>query len=121
MYRKSWRYYRDSILLWSLFIFMLVAAGFALRRPIYWIAVLLIWYVRNPIRYAFVFAHPFRRFGWIGESNLNFREITFQSRDGLTLFGRFVPGRNHAAILLIHPLGSSNNNMLIYAEFLVHA
>jgi len=121
MYRKSWRYYRDSILLWSLFILMLVTAGLALKQPIYWIAVLLIWFVRNPIRNAFVFAHPYRRFVWMPENNLNLRELTFKSRDGLTLFGRFVPGRNHATILLIHPLGSSNDNMLIYAEFLANA
>lgn len=121
MYRKSWRYYRDSIILWSLFILMVVTAGYALKQPIYWLAVLLIWSIRNPIRNAFVFAHPFRRFGWMPENNLNFRELTFKSRDGLTLFGRFVPSRNHATILLIHPLGSSNNNMLIYAEFLANA
>ena len=121
MYRKSWRYYRDSILLWSLFILMIVTAGLALKQPIYWIAVLLIWFVRNPIRNAFVFAHPYRRFVWMPENNLNLRELTFKSRDGLTLFGRFVPGRNHATILLIHPLGSSNDNMLIYAEFLANA
>ena len=121
MYRKSWRYYRDSILLWSLFILMLVTAGLALKQPIYWIAVILIWFVRNPIRNAFVFAHPYRRFVWMPQNNLNLRELTFKSRDGLTLFGRFVPGRNHATILLIHPLGSSNDNMLIYAEFLANA
>jgi uncharacterized protein len=121
MYRKSWRYYRDSILLWSLFILMLVTAGYALKHPIYWIAVLLIWFVRSPIRNAFFFAHPYRRFGWMPENNLNFREVTFKSRDGLTLFGRFMRGRNHATILLIHPLGSSDSNMLIYAEFLANA
>jgi pimeloyl-ACP methyl ester carboxylesterase len=121
MYRKSWRYYRDSLILWSLFILMLMTVGYALRHPLYWIAVLLIWSIRNPIRNAFVFAHPFRRFGWMPENNLNFRELTFKSRDGLTLFGRFVPARNHATILLIHPLGSSNNNMLIFAEFLASA
>jgi len=55
------------------------------------------------------------------ENNFNFREVTFKSRDGLTLFGRFMPGRNHSTILLLHPLGSSNNNMLIYAEFLANA
>ena len=121
MYRKSWRYYRDSIILWSLFILMIVTAGLALKQPIYWIVVLLIWFVRNPIRNAFVFAHPYRRFVWMPENNLNLRELTFKSRGGLTLFGRFVPGRNHATILLIHPLGSSNDNMLIYAEFLANA
>jgi pimeloyl-ACP methyl ester carboxylesterase len=121
MYRKSWRYYRDSIVLWSLFILMLVTAGYALRHPLYWIAVLLIWFIRNPIRNAFFFAHPYRRISWMPENNLNFRELTFKSREGLTLFGRFIPSKNHATILLIHPLGSSNNNMLIHAEFLANA
>jgi uncharacterized protein len=121
MYRKSWRYYRDSIMLWSLFILMVMTAGYALKQPIYWPVVLLIWLIRNPIRNAFVVAHPYRRFGWMPENNLNFRELTFKSRDGLTLFGRFIPARNHATILLIHPLGASNDNMLIYAEFLANA
>src|SRR5689334_17440838 len=111
MYRKTWRYYRDSCLLWSLFVLMIVAIGLALRQPIYWLVVLLLSALRNPVRNAFVFAHPYRRFGWMPENNLNFRDVTFQSRDGLTLFGRFIPSRNHATILLIHPLGSSNNNM----------
>jgi uncharacterized protein len=121
MYRKSWRYYRDSILLWLLFLLMIVTAGYALKHPIYWIAVLLIWFVRNPFRNAFFFAHPYRRFDWMPENNLNFRELTFKARDGLTLFGRFMRGRNHATILLIHPLGSSDSSMLIYAEFLANA
>ena len=121
MYRKSWRYYRDSSLLWLLFFLLILAAGYALQHPIYWIAVLLIWFVRNPIRNAFYFAHPYRRFDWMPQNNLNFRELTFKSRDGLTLFGRFKPGRNHATILLIHPLGSSDGDMLIHAEFLANA
>jgi pimeloyl-ACP methyl ester carboxylesterase len=121
MYKKGWRYYRDSTLLWTVFILMLVMAGYALRHPVYWVAVLLLWSIRNPIRKAFVFAHPFRRLGWMPESKLNFREVTFKARDGLTLFGRFVPGRNHATILLLHPLGSADNNMLLHAEFLADA
>jgi pimeloyl-ACP methyl ester carboxylesterase len=52
---------------------------------------------------------------------LNFQEITFKSHDGLTLFGRFVRSKNHATILLFHPLGSAGNRMLLYAESLVKA
>ena len=121
MYRKGWRYYRDSILAWSVFILMVITIAFALRQPMYWIAVLLLWAVRNPVQNAFAFAHPYRRFAWMPDHNLIFREVTFQSRDGLTLFGRFVRGRNQATILILHPLGSSNDQMLIYAEFLIHA
>ena len=121
MYRKSWRYYRDSLLLWVLFILILLTAGLALKDPIYWLAVLLIWALRNPIRKAFLFAHPYRRFGWMPEHTLSFREVTFKSRDGLTLFGRFVRSQNGATILLLHPLGSASKNMLLYAEFLANA
>ncbi len=121
MYRKSWRYYRDSTLLWLLFFLLLGVAGYALTHPIYWIAVLLLWYVRAPIRNAFIFAHPYRRLAWMPESNLDLREITFQSRDGLTLFGRFARSKNQATILLLHPLHGSSSNMLVYAEFLAKA
>ena len=121
MYRKTWRYYRDATLLWLLFFLMVGTAGYALRHPVYWIAVLLIWGVRTPIRNAFAFAHPLRRFDWMPESNLDFREVTFKSRDGLTLFGRFVRSKNHATLLLLHPLSGASSNMLIYAEFLVRA
>jgi alpha-beta hydrolase superfamily lysophospholipase len=121
MYRKGWRYHRDSAIVWLLFFLLLGTAGYALRHPIYWIAVLLIWAIRTPIRNAFIFAHPIRRLGWMPESHLNFQEITFQSRDGLTLFGRFVRSKNHATLLLLHPLNSAGSKMLLYAEFLARA
>jgi alpha-beta hydrolase superfamily lysophospholipase len=121
MYRKGWRYHRDSAIVWMLFFLLLGTAGYALSHPVYWIAVLLIWAIRTPIRNAFLFAHPTRRLGWMPESHLHFQEITFQARDGLTLFGRFVRSRNHATILLLHPLHSAGSRMLLYAEFLARA
>ena len=121
MYRKTWRYYRDAAIAWTPFFLLLLAAGYALRHPPYWILVLLVWFIRNPVVRAFNFAHPYRRFGWMEKTYLEFRETTFQSRDGLTLFGRFLPSRNNATILLLHGLGGSNTSMLIYAEFLANA
>ena len=121
MYRKSWRYYRDSFLFWMPFLLLLLSAGYALSNPAYWPLVLLFWFLRNPMRRAFSFAHPFRRFGWMQETHLEFREVTFKSRDGLTLFGRFFPGKNKATILLLHGLGQSNPSMLLHAEFLASA
>lgn len=121
MYRKSWRYYRDSFLFWMPFLLLLLSAGYALRNPAYWPLVLLFWLLRNPTRRAFSFAHPFRRLGWMQETYLAFREVTFLSRDGLTLFGRFLPSRNKATILLLHGLGQANHDMLLHAEFLASA
>ncbi len=119
MYRKSWRYYRDSALVWILFFLLLAVAGYALRHPVYWIAVAALWLIRNPIRSAFTFAHPVRRISWLPETSLEFQEVTFSTRDGLTLFGRFLRSRNRATILLLHGLSSTSGNMLIYAELLV--
>ncbi len=121
MHRKSWHYYRDSAILWLLFFLLLAVAAYALSHPVYWIAVLLLWYIRTPIRNAFASAHPFRQLAFMPESHLEFREITFPARDGLTLFGRFVRSRNGATILLLHPLGRSSSTMLLYAEFLAKA
>jgi len=121
MYRKGWRYYRDSTLLWATFFIVIAACGVALRNPIYWIMAISLWMLRMPFRKAFFFAHPFKRFDWLGETYLDFRAVTFKSRDGLTLFGRFHPSRNQATVLLLHGLGDVNSNMLIYAEFLAKA
>ncbi|HUF00596.1 MAG TPA: alpha/beta fold hydrolase [Anaerolineales bacterium] len=121
MYRKGWRYYRDSFLFWMPFFLLLLSAGYALSHPTYWPLVLFFWFLRNPVRKAFSFAHPFRRFGWMQETHLTFREVTFTSRDGLTLFGRFLPSRNTATILLLHGLGGANHDMLLHAEFLASA
>lgn len=121
MHRKTWRYYRDSLILWLLFFLLLGTAGYALKHPLFWSVVLFLWFIRNPTRNAFIFAHPFRRFIWMSETPLEFREVTFRSRDGLTLFGRFLPGRNGATIILTHGLGRANNDMLLYAELLAKA
>jgi pimeloyl-ACP methyl ester carboxylesterase len=73
------------------------------------------------VRRAFHHAHPPRRISWLKETSLNFREVTFKSRDGLTLFGRFIPSRNKATILLVHGLGQASQDMLFYAEILAGA
>lgn len=121
MYRKSWRYYRDSVVAWASFFLLLLTAGYALRHPPYWILVLAVWFFRNPVRRAFYYAHPPRRINWMEKTSLHFREVTFKSRDGLTLFGRFLPSRNKATILLLHGLADANQDMLLYAEFLAAA
>jgi uncharacterized protein len=121
MHRKSWHTYRDSAIVWASFFLLLFSAGYALRHPAYWILVVLVWFLRSPLRRAFYHAHPPRRISWLEKTDLQFREVTFKSRDGLTLFGRFVPGRNKTTILLVHDLGQAGQDMLFYAEILVKA
>jgi len=118
MYRKSWRYYRDSTLLWLWFFIIIAAVGYALKHPLFWGVVILLWLIRAPFRYAFSFAHPVRQFNWMRENRLELREVEFTSRDGLTLFGRFAPGRNRGVIILIHGLGGVGADMISHARFL---
>ena len=121
MHRKSWRYYRDLTIVWASFFLLLFSAAYALRHPAYWILVLLIWFLRSPLRKAYYHAHPPRRINWLEKTALQFREVTFKSGDGLTLFGRFVPSRNKTTILLVHDLGQASQDMLLYAEILASA
>jgi uncharacterized protein len=121
MHRKSWRYYRDSTLIWITFFLLLLLAGYALRHPAYWTLVLLVWFIRTALRKAFYHAHPARRINWLDKTVLQFREVTFNTADGLTLFGRFVPSRNKGTILLVHDLGQAGQDMLLYAEILASA
>jgi pimeloyl-ACP methyl ester carboxylesterase len=121
MHRKSWRYYLDSTLVWISFFLLLLLAGYALRHPAYWILVLLVWFIRTALRKAFYHAHPARRINWLDKTVLQFREVTFNSGDGLTLFGRFVASRNKGTILLVHDLGQAGQDMLLYAEILANA
>jgi pimeloyl-ACP methyl ester carboxylesterase len=121
VYRKGWRYYRDSTLLWALFFSMLAACAYALQHPLFWSVAILLWMIRSPFRYAFSFAHPFRQINWPRKTQLDFREVEFASPDGLTLFGRFAPGRNRGVIILIHGLGGVGTDMIVHAEFLSRA
>jgi pimeloyl-ACP methyl ester carboxylesterase len=121
MHLKSWRYYRDYAIVWMSFFLLLFSAGYALRHPAYCILVLLIWFIRNSVRRAFYNAHPPRRIRWLEETALQFREVRFKSRDGLTLFGRFIPGKSKATVLLVHGLGQASQDMLLYAEILANA
>ncbi len=121
MHRKSWHYYRDSTIVWASFFLLMFSAGYALRHPVSWMLVLLVWFIRSPLRRAFYHAHPPRRISWLEKTALQFREVTFKSRDGLTLFGRFFPGRHKTTILLVHDLGQAGQDMLFYAEVLANA
>jgi len=118
--KKGWRYYRDSAIAWAPFFLLLFSAAYALRQPAFWLLVLFVWFLRNPVRKAFYFAHPPRRISWTVDTHLTLRDVTFTSADGLTLFARFLPSRNRATLLLVHGLGQANQDMLLYAEHLAN-
>jgi pimeloyl-ACP methyl ester carboxylesterase len=118
---RNWRIVRNSFIFYLSMFAMVIAAARAFKQPIYWAATLIFWWLYLAVRNAFVFAHPSRRFSFLPPDDVEFKTISFKSRDGLTLSGRFIPTRNHATILLVHGLGTSSSNMTALARLLVQA
>lgn len=52
---------------------------------------------------------------------LKFEPVTFVSRTGVTLSGRFFPGNGGATVVLTHGYGGSQDEMLPVADLLTHA
>jgi fermentation-respiration switch protein FrsA (DUF1100 family) len=53
------------------------------------------------------------------DRNMDYKEVSFTTGDGLTLRGWYVPSQNRAAVILTHPLASNRMEMLDVAEMLV--
>lgn len=116
---RSWRYYRDLLVYYLTLLLLLLAAVRALRQPIFWLAVALLWMLHQPVRTAFGFAHPWRH-GSIHTAGLeDFKEVHFQSRDGLSLAALFTASRNRGTIIVAHGLGASGRDLTILARLLV--
>ncbi|MBP1693524.1 MAG: rane protein of unknown function [Chloroflexi bacterium] len=69
--------------------------------------------------------HPSRAlssFGFTPEmADLQYREVTLNSRDGLRLNGWFIPRPGKASVILAHGLGSSASSLIFHAGFLARA
>lgn len=118
---RGWRYIRNSFIFYFAMFAMITAAARAFKQPIFWVVTLILWWLYLATRNAFAFAHPSRKFSFLKPDDSEFKSIPFKSRDGLTLFGRFIPSRNRATIILVHGLGTSGNDLIIPARLLVRA
>lgn len=123
MNAPSLHYSRNLLVLLAVGLCSLFALRYALLTPIHWLWALPIFYLTYLTWGAFSFAHPRRLRYWAlnPENAAIYEKILFKTRDGLTLFGWYAPGRNRAAIILVHGLGSSGSTMEVYARPLVRA
>ncbi len=121
----GWRYYRNLSLLLVAGIVSLFASSRAYSEPIHWLWAIPLFYLAWLVWGAFSFTHPRRMRYWTlaGPEFASpvYEKILFKSRDGLTLFGWYLPGRNRAALILAHGLGGSGLAMQIHAAPLVRA
>jgi pimeloyl-ACP methyl ester carboxylesterase len=91
----KWRYWRNIV----------VAVLAALL-----IGLLFVFYVALPIMYANGVAHPNRApvcCTTPGDLGLEYEDVSFTTNDDLTLYGWYIPSRNHAAVIISHGIGGN--------------
>jgi len=74
------------------------------------IGALLVAYVVLPILYANGVAHPKRASvccATPADHGLTYEDVSFKTRDGLTLRGWYIPSKNKAAVLVAHGIGGN--------------
>ncbi len=121
---RSWRFYRN----WLIFTLMLVSFFVVIVQasrsfsPVYLVLALPAYFVGSSIFYAYRITHPRVRIALRqvtpGDAGLSYEKVEFPSRDGLTLFGWYVPGKNRAAVILVHGAGGSGISMIYHATAL---
>ena len=120
--RRSWRYYRNWLIFMLMWAVVLITAIWALRSS--WL-VFLLWaipayVVGSTIYYAYYLTHPRVKLRMRnltpGDAGLEYEQVQFPSRDGLSLFGWYVPGRKRATIILVHGGGSHGMAMIYHAS-----
>jgi len=82
---------------------------------------LLLFYLLYPIYGVFQYVRPPRlgvRFAPPQDHGARYREVTFNSPDGLRLAGWYAPSRNGAAVILVHGYGGNRLAMLAHAKML---
>jgi len=122
---RSWRYYRNLALLAVVVMLLLVGMMLAWHKPIHWLWAVPVALLGRIMWSAFLFAHPPRRRYFLPVSpkytSQEYEKVIFPSRDGLTLFGWYLPGAKRAAIIFVHGLGSAGIDLTFHAAPLVWA
>jgi pimeloyl-ACP methyl ester carboxylesterase len=124
--RRSWRYYRNTlifVLLWLALLYgFLRVWQVGLPIFLYLLAAVPVYAIGSAVFDAFRTTHPARSFQMArvspDQAGLNGEQVTFQSRDGLNLTGWFIPGQENANVILIHGLGGRGMHMIYHATAL---
>jgi pimeloyl-ACP methyl ester carboxylesterase len=125
--KRNWRFYRNWLIYMLMWAALLSVVLSALRDPLpiyeYLLGAYPAYCVGSSIFYAYRFTHPGGRFVMSrvtpANAGLDYEAVEFPSRDDLTLFGWYLPGKNRAAVILVHGHGSKGIVMIYHASALV--
>jgi fermentation-respiration switch protein FrsA (DUF1100 family) len=109
MKKKGWRYWRN-LLLFAFFSLILSA--------------LFLQFIAHPYLTAHGHTHPQRQpvcCQTPTDMGLDYESVSFETIDGLTLHGWYIPSQNHAVIILLHGIAASRVMMLEVAVPLAEA
>lgn len=124
---RSWRFYRNWLIFFSMWVALILMALGAARRPwplyVYILLAYPVYLIASSIFYSYRLTHPRGRFAMRrvtpADAGMEYETVEFPSRDGLVLFGWFMPGTHRGTIILVHGHGSKGIAMIYHASALV--
>lgn len=124
---RSWRFYINWLAFMLMWVILILIAFSALRGifPLYLYVFLAypVHVVFSSIYHSYKITHPGGRFAMRNitpaDAGLEYDIVEFPSRDGLSLFGWFIPGTNGATVILIHGHGGKGISMIYHASAIV--
>jgi pimeloyl-ACP methyl ester carboxylesterase len=119
--RHSPIYYRNTLFVWGFALFALLAATFSPNTlgTLLWLVPII--YFNFILWRMYLGTHPMRFKQpplTPADATLSYEDLTLVTADGLTLTAWYVPGKNRAAVILVHGLGGSKVLMLNHARAL---
>jgi pimeloyl-ACP methyl ester carboxylesterase len=116
---RTWRYYRNWLIAAAAWLAVFFSAWQVYRawQNLLWTAPILLfcWLIIREFRYT----HPRVSLMMLQttpeDAGLPYETVEFPSRDGLTLFGWFIPGWTDAGIIMVHGFGSRGIHLLTHA------
>jgi dienelactone hydrolase len=124
--RHSGLYYRNTAIAMLAVIILGVAvfvAPLELKSLLWLIPLFLVFRL---VWMTYLTTHPVRRSNLYRmmtplDVQLQFKAVEFPARDGLSIAGWFLPGRNRQVIIMVHGLGGAGVTMMFHARPLVQA
>lgn len=123
--QRSWRFYRNWLTAAIAWAVIVVIVFQVFHDPIHLIWGIPLGYFSYLVWKAYRYAHPPVQLRMSRltpkKAGMDAEIVEFKSRDGLNLFGWFVPGKKKAAVILVHGFGSRGISMIYHASaFLDH-
>lgn len=119
--KHSRLYYRNSLFVWTFAVCAFLAAIYSPTGFATYLWLVPVIYINYLLWQMYFSTHP-RRLKQPpltpADATLSYDDITLTTCDGLKLTGWYMPGKNRAAVILVHGLGGSKVLMLNHARAL---